>query len=361
MIGTKERANRTKAPRFSTGESCWRAVIKKDTRADGQFWFAVKTTGVFCRPSCPSRPAKRENVVFYPTIKKAEQAGFRACQRCDPKGMGLAARHAAAVASACRLIEQAGELPSLDQIASAVKMSPGHLHRLFKAATGLTPKDYAGANRARRVKKALPRRKTVTEAIYEAGFNSSGRFYAGSAKMLGMKPSEYRKGGTGKTIRFAIGACSLGSILVAATPKGICAIFLGDEPEVLIRNLQAQFPKADLVGGDGGFKKWIARVVGFVDSPRVGLDLPLDIRGTAFQQRVWKGLQQIPVGQTVSYSELAKKIGLPKSVRAVAQACGANILAVAIPCHRVIRTNGDISGYRWGAARKKKLLASEKN
>jgi AraC family transcriptional regulator of adaptative response/methylated-DNA-[protein]-cysteine methyltransferase len=350
-----------KVPRFSTEESCWRAVIKKDARADGQFWFAVKTTSIFCRPSCPSRPAKRENVVFYTTIKDAEQAGFRACQRCDPKGMGLATRHAAAVAAACRLIEQADELPSLDRIAGAVKMSPGHLHRLFKAATGLTPKDYAGANRAGRVKKALPRRKTVTEAIYEAGFNSNGRFYAGSAKMLGMKPSEYRKGGAGKTIRFAIGACSLGSILVAATQKGICAIFLGDEPEVLVRNLQAQFPGADLVGGDGRFEKWIARVVGFVDSPRVGLDLPLDIRGTAFQQRVWKGLQQIPVGQTVSYLDLAKKIGLPKSVRAVARACSANTLAVAIPCHRVIRTDGDISGYRWGVARKKKLLASEKN
>ena len=350
-----------KTSRFSSDESRWRAVLKKDAEADGQFWFAVKTTGVFCRPSCPSRPAKRGNVSFYTTIMDAEQAGFRPCKRCDPKGAGLAAKQAAAVALACRLIEQADELPSLDQIANAVKMSPSHLHRLFKATTGLTPKSYASGHRAGRFKKALPRRETITEAIYEAGFNSNGRFYAGSTKMLGMKPSEYRKGGTGNIIQFAIGSCSLGSVLVAASQKGVCVISLGDDPEVLVRNLQKQFPKAELVGGDDKFEKWIARVVGFVDSPRVGFDLPLDIRGTAFQQRVWKGLQQIPVGKTVSYLELAKSIGLPKSVRAVAGACAANTLAVAIPCHRVIRTDGGISGYRWGVERKKKILALEKN
>jgi AraC family transcriptional regulator of adaptative response/methylated-DNA-[protein]-cysteine methyltransferase len=259
------------------------------------------------------------------------------------------------------LIEQADELPGLDQIARAAKMSPGYFHRIFKATTGLTPKEYASGHRAGRVKKALPKRNTITEAIYEAGFNSNGRFYATSAKMLGMRPSEYRKGGTGNTIRFAIAACSLGSILVAASQKGICAIALGDDPEVLARNLQDQFLKAELVGGDDEFEKWIARVISFVDSPRVGLDLPLDIRGTTFQQRVWKGLQQIPAGETVSYAELATRIGLPKSIRAVARACAANTLAVAIPCHRVIRTDGGISGYRWGVDRKKKLLALEKD
>ena len=348
-------------PRFANDDACWRAVIKKDARGDGQFWYAVKTTGVYCRPSCPSRHPSRENVAFYMAINDAEKAGFRACKRCDPKGAGLATKHAEAVATACRLIEQADELPNLGQIAKAVKMSPGYFHRLFKAATGLTPKDYANGHRAGRVKKVLSKMQTVTEAIYESGFNSNGRFYAGSTKMLGMKPSEYRDGGAGNTVRFAIGECSLGSILVAASLKGVCAILLGDDPNLLARNLQDQFPKATILGGDGDFEKLVANVVGFVESPGVGLKLPLDIRGTAFQQRVWKELQRIPVGATISYSDLAKRIGSPKSVRAVAQACGANTIAVAIPCHRVVRTNGDISGYRWGVARKKKLLAREKN
>jgi AraC family transcriptional regulator of adaptative response/methylated-DNA-[protein]-cysteine methyltransferase len=249
----------------------------------------------------------------------------------------------------------------LDQIAGAAKMSSGYFHRLFKAATGLTPKEYANGHRAGRIKTVLPKKGTVTEAIYESGFNSNGRFYADSTKILGMKPTEYRNGGTGNTIRFAVGESSLGSILVAASQKGVCSIFLGDDPDLLVRNLQNQFPKADIIGGDAEFEKLVAQVVGFVESPAVGLKLPLDIRGTAFQQRVWKELQRIPVGETVSYSEVANRIKLPKSVRAVAQACGANTLAVAIPCHRVVRTDGDISGYRWGVARKKKLLALEKH
>ena len=349
-----------KRPQFASDEARWRAVMKKDARGDGQFWYAVKTTGVYCRPSCPSRQPKRENLGFYTTTKDAENAGFRACKRCDPKGAGLAGKHAEAVAIACRLIEQADELPNLGQIAKAVKMSPGYFHRLFKATTGLTPKDYANGHRAGRVKHALPKRETVTEAIYEAGFNSNGRFYADSTRMLGMKPSEYRAGGAGNTIRFAIGESSLGAILVAASEKGVCAILLGDEPDVLARDLQDQFPKANIIGGDVEFEKLVAKVVGFVESPRIGLDLPLDIRGTAFQRRVWKELQRIPVGETISYSDLAKRIGLPKSARAVAQACGANRVAVVIPCHRVVRIGGDISGYRWGVTRKRKLLALEK-
>jgi AraC family transcriptional regulator of adaptative response/methylated-DNA-[protein]-cysteine methyltransferase len=352
-------ATKEKRQQFATDETRWRALMKKDARGDGKFWYAVKTTGVFCRPSCPSRQPNRENVAFYTTITDAEKAGFRACKRCDPKGIGLAGRHADAVAIACRLIEQADELPSLEQIAETAKLSPGYFHRIFKAATGLTPKEYANGHRAGRVKTVLPQMGTVTEAIYESGFNSNGRFYAGSTKMLGMKPSEYRNGGTGNTIRFAVGESSLGSILVAASQKGVCAIFLGDDPDLLARNLQNQFPKADIIGGDAEFENLVAQVVGFVESPGVGLKLPLDIRGTAFQQRVWKELQRVSLGETISYSELANRIKLPKSVRAVAQACGANTLAVAIPCHRVVRTDGDISGYRWGVARKKKLLALE--
>lgn len=352
--------NNEKSDRFFEDTDRWRAVLKKDAGSDGKFWYAVKTTGVFCRPSCPSRQPKQENVVFYATIKEAEEAGFRACKRCDPKGTGLVDKHIAVVATVCRLIEEADEIPNLVEIAKAAQMSPGYFHRLFKATTGLTPKEYTSAHRAGRMKKGLSKKHTVTAAIYDSGFNSNGRFYAASTKMLGMKPSEYRAGGAGNLIRFAIGECSLGSILVAASAKGICAILLGDDPDLLARNLQDQFSKAEIIGGDREFEKLVAIVVGFVEAPKVGLELPLDIRGTVFQQRVWKELQRIPVGETVSYSELAKRIGAPKSSRAVAQACGANTLAIAIPCHRVIRTNGDISGYRWGVARKKKILALEK-
>ncbi|MBV8587485.1 MAG: methylated-DNA--[protein]-cysteine S-methyltransferase, partial [Verrucomicrobia bacterium] len=229
-----------------------------------------------------------------------------------------------------------------------------------KAATGLTPKEYANAHRADRVKKALPKRETVTEAIYEAGFNSNGRFYAGSSRMLGMKPKEYRAGGAGNTIRFAIGECSLGSILVASSEKGVCAILMGNDPDALARNLQDLFPKANLVAGDETYEKLVAKVVGFIEAPRIGLNLPLDIRGTAFQQRVWKELQRISSGMTATYSEVANRIGLPNSARAVAQACGANKLAVAVPCHRVIRKTGDLAGYRWGVDRKQALLTRER-
>jgi AraC family transcriptional regulator, regulatory protein of adaptative response / methylated-DNA-[protein]-cysteine methyltransferase len=351
---------RGKSQFFFTDNARWQALVDKDERADGQFWFSVKTTGVYCRPSCPARMPNRENVAFHLSPEDAEKAGFRACKRCHPKGPGLASQHSKAVAITCRMIKEVDEFPSLNQLAEAVKISPGYLHRLFKTATGLTPKDYANAHRADRIKKALPKRETVTEAIYEAGFNSNGRFYAGSSKMLGMKPKEYREGGAGNTIRFAIAESSLGSVLVASSEKGVCAILIGDDPDALARDLQDQFPKAHLIGGDEKYEKLVAKVIGFIEAPRIGLDLPLDIRGTAFQQRVWKELQRIPAGETASYSEVAKRIGFPNSTRAVAQACGANALAVAVPCHRVLRKNGDISGYRWGVDRKQALLVRER-
>lgn len=353
-------ATRGKSPKLITDDWRWQALVRKDERADGLFWYSVKTTGVYCRPSCPARLPKRENVAFHDSTQNAEKAGFRACKRCGPKGSGLAGQHAEAVTTACRMIKEADEFPSLNELAVAVKMSPGYFHRLFKTATGLTPKDYANAHRTDRVKRALPKLETVTQAIYDAGFNSNGRFYAGSSKMLGMKPKEYREGGAGNTIRFAIAECSLGSILIASSEKGVCAILMGDDPEALARDLQDQFPKANLIGGDDRYEKLVAKVVGFIEAPRIGLDLPLDIRGTAFQQRVWKELQRIPAGKTVCYSEVANRIGSPNSARAVAQACGANALAVAIPCHRVVRNNGDISGYRWGVDRKRALLARER-
>lgn len=268
-------------------------------------------------------------------------------------------KHAAAVTAACRRIEASEEIPSLGELAGAAGMSPFHFHRVFKQITGVTPKEYAVARRCERIRDGLPSSTTVTEAIYEAGFNSNGRFYATASEMLGMVPRSFRSGGKGETIRFAIGECSLGAILVAASDKGVCCITLGDDPELLLAGLQDRFRQAELVGGDGDFEKLVAQVVGFVESPKLGLDLPLDVRGTVFQQRVWQALREIPTGSTASYSQIAGKIGSPNAVRAVAGACAANSIAVAIPCHRVVRHDGNLSGYRWGVERKRILLQRE--
>ena len=349
----------TALPSFSTDNARWEAVRRRDRAADGVFYYSVLTTGVYCRPSCASRLARRDNVAFHATCEAAEAAGFRPCKRCRPNEASVAERHAAVVANACRLIEEAEEAPSLDALARAAGMSRFHFHRMFKAVTGVTPKAYADADRAQRVRDELAQCTTVTEAIYGAGFNSSGRFYAASPDLLGMTPTEFRSGGNGASIRFAVGECSLGSILVAATGKGVCAILFGDDPDALVRDLQDRFPKAKLIGADDQFERLMATVVGFVEAPAQGLDLPLDVRGTAFQQRVWQALRRIPRGSTVTYAEIANSLGQPKAVRAVAQACAANALAVAIPCHRVVRTDGALSGYRWGVERKRALLERE--
>jgi AraC family transcriptional regulator, regulatory protein of adaptative response / methylated-DNA-[protein]-cysteine methyltransferase len=350
-----ERIQQTAKP-FQDDESRWQAIVDRNPAADGAFFYSVQSTGVYCRPTCPARLALRKNVRFHETCKDAETAGFRACKRCKPTAESLAERRAAAVARACRTIENADEVPRLDDLARSVGMSSFYFHRIFKAQTGLTPKGYAAAHRSRRVRDELTRRDSVTEAIYSAGFNSNSRFYESSTAVLGMTPKTFRAGGSGTSIRFAIGESWLGSILVAASDKGVCAILLGDDPDELVRDLQDRFPKAEVIGGDDDFELLVANVVGFLETPAVGLDLPLDIRGTAFQQRVWEALRQIPAGSTASYAEIAERIGRPKSVRAVAQACGANALAVAIPCHRVVRTDGSLSGYRWGVERKGKLL-----
>ena len=352
-------AQMTAARPYGSDEERWTAVQQRDARADGLFYYSVKTTGVYCRPSCGARLPRRENVRFHPTPDAAERAGFRACRRCHPGSAGLAEQHAAAVARACRMIQRAENVPGLEALARAAGMSRFHFHRVFKAVTGVTPKEYAAAHRSRRVREELKAAPTVTEAIYGAGFNSNGRFYATSSQVLGMTPTSYRAGGDGVIIRFAVGECSLGSVLVATSAKGVCAILLGDSPDALVRDLQDRFPKARLLGGDNDFEQIIARVVGFVDAPAGGLDLPLDVRGTAFQQRVWQALRKIPAGSTASYAEIAKRIRRPKAVRAVAQACAANTIAVAIPCHRVVRTDGELSGYRWGVARKRALLDRE--
>jgi AraC family transcriptional regulator, regulatory protein of adaptative response / methylated-DNA-[protein]-cysteine methyltransferase len=351
-------ANQVTRP-FRNDNERWEAVRRRDRSADGFFCYAVRTTGVYCRPSCAARQPRRDNVEFHASAAAAEAAGFRPCKRCKPNAQGVVERQGAAVARACRLIEEAEELPSLDALARAAGLSPFHFHRVFKAITGVTPKAFADAHRGGRVRDELKRAETVTEAIYGAGFNSNARFYESSAHLLGMTPSEFRAGGNGATIRFAVGECSLGAILVAATEKGVCAIQFGDDPDALLRNLQDAFPKAQLVGGDKGFEQLVAKVVGFVEAPQRGLDLPLHVRGTAFQQKVWRALRKIKPGKTASYAEIAKKIGEPNAVRAVAQACGANPLAVAIPCHRVVRRDGALSGYRWGVERKRALLAKE--
>ncbi|NIJ33789.1 bifunctional DNA-binding transcriptional regulator/O6-methylguanine-DNA methyltransferase Ada [Sphingomonas oligoaromativorans] len=342
-----------------TDDPRWARIVARDKSADGQFWFSVATTGIYCRPSCPSRTANPKNVQIHDTLEDARATGFRPCQRCKPEGLTVEAENAVLIARACRIIEESEEEASLEALAAAVGRSPSYFHRLFRATTGLTPKDYAAAHRAKKVREELAAGSTVTQAIYGAGFNSSGRFYEKSTDMLGMTPTRYRDGGVHEEIRFAVGQTSLGAILVASSDKGVAAILLGDDPEALVRDLQDRFPKARLIGADPDYEARIAKVVGFVEAPGTGLDLPLDVRGTAFQQRVWQALRDIPTGETRSYAAVARAIGSPKSVRAVAGACAANNLAVAIPCHRVIRNDGALSGYAWGVERKRVLLDRE--
>ena len=341
----------------------WSAVEKRDRAADGRFVLAVTTTGIYCRPSCPARHAKRENVLFFGDAEAAERAGFRPCKRCQPKGDSLAERQSRAVAAACREIERAtdeGEPePRLGALAAQAGLSRFHFHRLFKETTGVTPKSYAAARRDSLARHGLERGDSVTSAIYAAGYSSSSRFYEGSTTRLGMRPSDYRAGGPGTEIRFAVGECSLGAFLVAATEKGVCAIMLADAPEPLVAALEDRFPKARLVGGDADFEALVGQVVGLIEAPGQKSDLPLDLRGTAFQQQVWRALTGIPPGTTASYSEIARRIGAPKAVRAVAQACAANPAAIAVPCHRVVRSDGALSGYAWGIERKRELIRRE--
>ena len=337
----------------------WTSIVNRNAEADGAFYYSVKTTGVYCRPSCPSRLALPENVQFHTTREDAEEAGFRPCKRCKPDRPSRAEQYAAKVAEACRIIETAETIPNLEELAERVGVSMYHFHRIFKQVTGLTPREYGAAHRDKRLRDAIVHSGTVTEAIYDAGYNSNSRFYERSNEVLGMTPTTYRDGGLNTEIRFAIGECFLGSILVAQSDRGLCAILLGDDPNELARDLQDRFPRANLIGGDSDFEQLVARVVGFVEAPGIGLELPLDVLGTAFQQRVWQALKEIPAGKTAAYSDIAKRIGSPKSVRAVAQACAANPLAVAIPCHRVVRRDGGLSGYQWGVERKRSLLERE--
>ena len=337
----------------------WAALAARSVAADGTFFYSVRTTGVYCRPSCGARLPRPENVRFHATREEAEGAGFRPCKRCRPDRASLAEQHAATVTEICRLIETSSRVPALDALAARAGMSPFHFHRVFKGVTGLTPRAYAAAHRGERVRRELGKAPTVTAAIYDSGYSSNGRFYGESEQMLGMTPTEYRAGGARAEIRFAVGECSLGSILVARSERGVCAIFLGDDPDALTRELQDRFPRATLIGADPAFEDVVAKVVGLIEAPGTGVDLPLDVRGTAFQQRVWRALREIPAGSTASYREIARRIGAPRAVRAVAHACAVNPVAVAIPCHRVVRSDGGLAGYRWGVERKRELLERE--
>ncbi|HVV72703.1 MAG TPA: bifunctional DNA-binding transcriptional regulator/O6-methylguanine-DNA methyltransferase Ada [Verrucomicrobiae bacterium] len=346
--------------RYANDQERWGAVVSRDPAADGSFYYSVKTTGVYCRPSCNSRSPLREHVQFHDSSEEAERAGFRACKRCRPNGPALEDEYAEKVARACRAIEGAETLPTLNELARLAGMSRFHFHRIFTRFTGLTPKAYAQAQRAERLRRGLSARNTVTEALYESGFNSSGRFYAESSRILGMKPTQFRKGGSGEKIQFSVNPCSLGYVLAAASQKGVCAIFLGDAPEKLRAELKARFREALLIPADRGFDRTVKAVLRLVETPAASLSLPLDIRGTAFQQRVWRALAEIPPGCTANYSEIARQIGSPKAVRAVASACASNSIALAIPCHRVVRATGELAGYRWGVERKRALLERER-
>ncbi|CAB1274692.1 bifunctional DNA-binding transcriptional regulator/O6-methylguanine-DNA methyltransferase Ada [Candidatus Nitrosacidococcus tergens] len=345
---------------YETEDERWLAVQTRDTAADGYFVYAVRTTGIYCQPSSAVRLPKRENIEFFDTPELAEAAGYRCSRHISSDQTETAIEHAALVTRACRIIETSETLPQLDSLAAKIGLSPYYFHRLFKAETGLTPKAYSSAYRACKLRKELSSsNSSITDAIYNAGFNSNSRFYESSDQLLGMRPRDYRAGGNGVIIRFAVGQCSLGAILVAQSQRGICTILLGDNPDTLVCDLQDQFPKAEIIGCDNQFEQLVAKVVGFIEAPSIGLHLPLDIQGTAFQERVWSALRKIPLGTTVSYTEIAKHIGLPKAVRAVANACAKNHIAIAIPCHRVIRLNGDLASYRWGIDRKRELLRRE--
>ena len=349
---TKAQADEAQDPR-------WSDVLARSASADGSFVYAVKTTGVYCYASCGSRHANYKNVQFFETAADAEKAGFRACQRCEPHLAPLAQRQCEEVIGLCRAIEAHATVPTLGELADGIGKSPSHTRRLFREVTGLTPKEYVTSQLRMRMQEALASDATITEAIFTAGYSSTSRFYEKSQELLGMTAGEYRGGAKDKEIRFAVGECSLGSILVATTERGVCAVLLGDEPDKLIADLTKRFSKAQLIGGDAGFEDIAAKVIAVVESPKRGHTLPLDVGGTAFQQRVWKALGTIPTGQTWTYSDVAEAIGSPSSVRAVASACGANSIAVLIPCHRVVRKGGGLSGYRWGVERKRALLELE--
>lgn len=342
-----------------TEAECWDAIVHRRPSANGNFFYAVQTTGIYCRPTCASRQPKRENVHFFTSCAEAEAAGFRPCKRCSPRSTSPQQRQVECIAAVCQQIEAAERPLSLDAMAQMASLSAYHFHRVFKAVLGVTPKQYTAAHRAQHLRQHLQEESTVTQAMYNAGFETSSNFYDQSTALLGMTPAQYKRGASGIAMQYTVQPCWLGWVLIAATVKGICTIALGDTPEALSAHLQATFPKAHLSEGDRVFENWVEQVLSLLETPQQTVDLPLDIQGTAFQQQVWQALRTIAPGTTVSYTDLATHIGKPKAVRAVANACANNQIAVVIPCHRVVGSDGSLRGYRWGRDRKQALLTKE--
>ncbi|MCQ8239671.1 bifunctional DNA-binding transcriptional regulator/O6-methylguanine-DNA methyltransferase Ada [Rhizosaccharibacter radicis] len=358
QVPPPETSGSSAGTRSAASDPRWPLILARDPAADGSFWYSVQTTGVYCRPSCPSRAARPENVRLHDTLEAARATGCRPCRRCRPDE---AAHHrdAALVVRACRLIDAAERPPAHDELARKLEVGSARLRSAFEAVLGLSPKRYADARRAERLRLLLPVAATVTEAFHQAGFGSSSRFYDKAAELLGMAPNRVRAGAAAETLRVAVAPCSLGAVLVAAGERGLVAVLLGDDPDLLRRDLRARFPRAGFGEADEAFGAVVAQVVALVETPGASHALPLDIRGTAFQRRVWDALRDVETGRTLSYAELAARAGAPAAVRAVAGACAANPLAVAVPCHRAVRTDGGLGGYRWGLARKRILLDRE--
>ncbi|OGP59053.1 MAG: 6-O-methylguanine DNA methyltransferase [Deltaproteobacteria bacterium RBG_13_49_15] len=344
---------------YLTDQARWNAVVRRDRSANKAFIYGVLTTSIYCRPACSSRLPKYENVRFFNTCEEAEQEGFRPCKRCRPKSDEPFETHFASIINICQLIENSEEPVPLKELGTRVGMSPFHFHRLFKKVIGITPKQYAIEKRLKRVCSELRKNSSVTDAIYGAGFASSSRFYEKVGSMLGMKPTEYKKGGSGIRIRFAVARTYLGWVLIGATQKGICSIDLGDHPEILKRRLRDRFPKAEILDNDNIFRTWVKQILAHIEKPNLPLNLPLDIQGTAFQRLIWSALSEIPPGSVSSYAEIAAKIGKPKAARAVARACASNQIALVIPCHRAVRRDGHLGGYRWDIERKHAALERE--
>ncbi|MCC6952721.1 MAG: bifunctional DNA-binding transcriptional regulator/O6-methylguanine-DNA methyltransferase Ada [Deltaproteobacteria bacterium] len=341
-------------------ERRWNSVVSRDRSADGRFFFAVQTTGVYCRPSCASRLARRENVSFFETTEDAERAGYRPCKRCRPDQSSANVDAVALMLKACRFIEASEETPPLAQLATLVGLSPEYFQKTFRKLIGVSPKEYAIALRSEKVRQELATAESVTSAMYSAGFNSSGRFYDNAEKILGMTPTAYRAGGRGMNITVTVSTSWIGTVLVATTARGVCSVLLGDDARSVLTDIRSRFPLATFRDADSNSEQLVSAVIASIADPFTHSTVPLDVQGTAFQHLVWNALRQIPPGETRSYAQLAASIGRPASTRAVATACAANPAAVIVPCHRVVRADGSLSGYRWGVERKEQLLARER-
>ena len=338
----------------------WQTVLAREISTHEAFVYAVRSTGIYCRPGCPSRPPRRNNVLFFPQPDAAERAGFRPCRRCRPEQPRRSSPQSDLIQRACRTIEQNSDaLLSLEALSAELRVSPFHLERTFKRHLGITPRQYADALRLDRLKAGLRGGQDVTEALYDAGYGSSSRLYERAPEQLGMTPGTYRRGGRGMKIAYTTVYSPLGRLLVAGTERGICAVSLGDSDQELEQALAGEYPEAAVQRDDSRLKIWVAAIVDHLCGTRPQLDLPLDVQATAFEWRVWQELRKIPYGSTRTYAEIARALGQPKASRAVANACAANPAAVVIPCHRIVRSNGEPGGYKWGSERKRMLLARE--